>query len=96
VEDREKNFKHIFFNMGHKRPTNGEYIAGDKFLTYFQFLKALLSSLFCVVYVWCGAITASGVGRSCSFMARLIAYDPRTLTKKGFFSGPVLDHAGRF
>jgi hypothetical protein len=25
--------------------------------------------------VWCGAITASGVGRSCSFMAQSIAYD---------------------
>ncbi len=26
----KKNFKHIFFNMGYQRPSNGEYIAGEK------------------------------------------------------------------
>ncbi len=52
----------------------------------------ILEKRYCPHYsgVWCGAITASEVGRSCSFMAQSIAYDPRTSTKKGFFSGPVL------
>ncbi len=35
------------------------------------------------------AITFHGVGRSCSFMARSIAYDPRTPTTEGIFLGPV-------
>jgi hypothetical protein len=26
----EKKFKHIFFIIGHQRPSNGEYIAGEK------------------------------------------------------------------
>jgi hypothetical protein len=30
VEDRKEISKHIFFNMDHRRPTNGEYIAGEK------------------------------------------------------------------
>jgi hypothetical protein len=30
VEDRKNFLKHIFFNMGHQRPSNGEYIAGEK------------------------------------------------------------------
>ncbi len=63
------------------------------FLAYFQFLK---SAIVLTHYsgVICDAITASGVGRSCSFMAQSIAYDPRTSTKKGFFSRPVLAPRG--
>jgi hypothetical protein len=30
VEDRKNFLKHIFFNMGYQRPSNGEYIAGEK------------------------------------------------------------------
>jgi hypothetical protein len=26
----KKKFKHILFNMGYQRPSNGEYIAGEK------------------------------------------------------------------
>jgi hypothetical protein len=39
-------------------------------------------------------ITFDGVGRLGSFMARSIAYDPRTLIPKGFFFGPVLAPRG--
>jgi hypothetical protein len=40
------------------------------------------------------AITSHGVGRSRSFVARSIAYDPRTLTTEGIFLGPVLAPSG--
>jgi hypothetical protein len=29
VEGRKNFFKHYFCNIGHQRPTNGEYIAGE-------------------------------------------------------------------
>ncbi len=60
---------------------------------------SILEKRYCPHYsvVWCSmAFTASGVGRSCSFMAQSIAYDLSTSTKKGLFLGPILDHAGRF
>ncbi len=41
------------------------------------------------------AITFDGVGRLGSFMARSIAYDPRTSVTEGFFLGPVLAPRGR-
>jgi hypothetical protein len=41
------------------------------------------------------AITSHGVGRSRSFVARSIAYDPRTLTTEGIFLGSVLAPRGR-
>jgi hypothetical protein len=40
------------------------------------------------------ATTFQGVDRSCSFMARSIAYDPRTLTTEEIFLGPVLAPRG--
>jgi hypothetical protein len=62
----------------------------DSFLAYFQYayVRALSD-------VWCIATTSYGIGQSCSFMARSIAYDPRTWTKKGNFLGPVLAPRGR-
>jgi hypothetical protein len=30
MEDRKNFLKHIFFNTGYQRPSNGEYIAGEK------------------------------------------------------------------
>ncbi len=62
------------------------------FLAYFHTLiSALCLSVASVI-----ATTSHGVGRSRSFVARSIAYDPRTLTTKDFFIffGPVLAPRG--
>ncbi len=62
------------------------------FLAYFQYayVRALSGVRLSVL-----ATTFHGVGRSCSFMARSIAYDPRTSVTEGFFLGPVLAPRGR-
>ncbi len=67
-----------------------------KFVSIFSVFSIRL----CVRFVRClvsdvEAITFHGVGRSCSFMARSIAYDPRTSVAEVFFLGPVLAPRGR-
>jgi hypothetical protein len=62
------------------------------FLIFYElFIFSVFSIRLCPRFVRClsvwGAITSHGVGRSRSFMARSIAYDPRTLTTEGIFFG---------
>ncbi len=70
-----------FWENSHQYKDQVENNGGNLFSVFSYAIVRALSD-----EVW-GAITFDGVGRSCSFMARSIAYDPRTPTTKGFFLG---------
>ncbi len=55
-----------------------------QFLACFQYAYVRALSGVCLSFL---ATTSHGVGRSCSFMARSIAYDPKTSVTEGFFFG---------
>ncbi len=62
------------------------------FLAYFLEYAIVRTSSVCLFV--CRTTTFHGVDRLGRFMARSIAYGPRTQTTEGFFFGPVLDPMG--